>query len=389
MGGSVSEEFMVASRVGEEEIVQCTDCDYVANREKAAGDLDRLAYTDSGELALVHTPDVKTIAALEEFMSMGPEFFVKTLLYRFLPQQEEDSSAGSVAGGESPWKFVLALIRGDLELNETKLKNALRATVFEKASADEALSRLGIPLGFVGPIGVEDGVTILADHSVRPLKGGVTGANREDYHYMNVNAERDFEPETYTDLRLVTEGDRCPNCGNPLRIFRGIELGHIFKLGDKYTKAFSATYLDENSVEQVPIMGCYGIGVERTIAAVIEQNHDENGIVWPISIAPFHVHLLPVKYGGQTKDVCDRLYRELKDVGIEVLLDDRELRPGVKFKDADLIGVPYRVTVGDRGLEKGTVELVNRKTGDRESLGMYDVLPELEKRIRTEQASFT
>jgi prolyl-tRNA synthetase len=387
MGGSDSEEFMVPSHVGEEEIAQCGACGYVANREKASTPGDDLSYHDTGELSLVHTPEVKTIAALEAFLKMKPDRFIKTLIYRYRPYPKREASNGTTGEGTARC-FVLALIRGDLEINETKLKNVVNAVDLEIAEIDEVKAELGIPIGFAGPIGVEDTTTI-ADHSVRAIKGGVTGANRDNYHYLNVNAERDFEPDTYADLRRVGEGDRCPNCGGSLRIFKGIELGHIFKLGDKYTRAFSMSYLDRDGSMQVPIMGCYGIGVERTIAAVIEQNHDENGIVWPLSVAPFHVYLLPVKYDGETKKVCDRIYRDLSEKGIEVLLDDRELRPGVKFKDADLIGIPFRITVGDRGLERGVVEFVLRESGKRESIKVEDIVVHLENVFRKVQDSFT
>jgi prolyl-tRNA synthetase len=385
MGGSASEEFMVPSHVGEEEIAQCQACGYVANREKAAAGKDYVDYCDEGELSLVETPGVKTIADLEHFLQMKQELFIKSLIYRHLPPEDKDESDAKAG---SKWKYVMALIRGDLEVNETKLKNILGATEIEKAEINEAMEMLGIPIGFAGPIGVEN-LRVIADYSVQSIRGGVTGANKKDYHYIHVNADRDFEPTTYTDIRLIQENDFCPKCGEPLRLFRGIELGHIFKLGDKYTRAFSVTYLDEGGSMKVPIMGCYGIGVERTIAAVIEQNHDENGIIWPISIAPFHVLLLPVKYAGKTREICDRTYSELTDRGIEVLLDDRELRPGVKFKDADLLGMPYRITVGDRGIEEGTVELVQRQTGNREKIGIDDVISTMVKRVQDDLKSFS
>jgi prolyl-tRNA synthetase len=255
MGGSLSEEFMVPSHVGEEEIIQCGSCGYIANREKAASKQEEISYTDGGALELVHTPGVKTIAQLSEFLKVPPDHLIKTLVFK-----ADDG------------RFVCALIRGDLDINEAKLKNLLGAGDLTPAEPDESEQKLGIPLGFAGPIRV-DSATVVADLSVRDIRGGVTGANRKDYHYRNVNAGRDFSPSEFADLRLTVEGDRCPRCGEPLRMFKGIELGHIFKLGDKYTRAFEVTYLDEDGVQKTPIMGCYGIGVERTIAAVIEQNH--------------------------------------------------------------------------------------------------------------------
>ena len=387
MGGSASEEFMVASHVGEEEIVQCPACGYLANREKATCSEDTVKYRDTGELALVETPDVKTIADLEHFLQMKQELFIKTLIYRYLPSLEGETDIPDTEEA-GKWRFVMALIRGDLDVNETKLRNMLGATEIAKAEIEDAMRELGIPIGFAGPIGIKN-LTIIADHSVYPIKGGVTGANKKDYHYIHVNTQRDIQPTQYADIRLVQEKDRCPHCREPLKLFKGIELGHIFKLGNKYTKAFSVTYLDEDGSMKVPIMGCYGIGVERTIAAVIEQNHDKDGIIWPMSVTPFHVYLLPVKYGGKTRELCDRLYRELTARGIEVLLDDRELRPGVKFKDADLIGIPYRITVGDRGIDEGTVELVQRRTGKREPISIDDVVKTVEKRVKSEIKSFS
>ncbi len=385
MGGSASEEFMVPAAVGEEEIAQCTQCGYVANREKASCKDDNIDYTDTGELSLINTPDVKTITDLEKFLEMKPHYFIKSLLYSVDSGVVDSKNKKDTK--EASKIFIMALIRGDLDVNETKLKNYLGVSEIEKAEYDEVKGKLGVPLGFAGPIGI-DGITIVADQSVKSIRGGVTGANKVDYHYRNVNSERDFIPKDYTDIRLVREGDLCPNCEGRIKIFRGIELGHIFKLGDKYTKAFSVTYLDEDGQTKVPLMGCYGIGVERTVAAVIEQNHDENGIIWPISIAPFHLYLLPIKYGGKTKEVCDEIYRKLTDEGFEVLLDDRDLRPGVKFKDADLIGIPFRVTIGDRGLEKNRVELINRKTGTREQVNVDGLVSNVREKILTEINSF-
>jgi prolyl-tRNA synthetase len=385
MGGSASEEFMVPAEVGEEEIAQCAHCGYVANREKATCKDDDIDYTDSGKLSLIETPDVKTISDLQNFLQMKPHYFIKSLLYSVDPGAGDSKNTKDTKGASK--KFIMALIRGDLDVNETKLRNYLGVSEIEKAEYDEVKDKLGIPLGFAGPIGL-DGVTIVADQSVKGIRGGVTGANKVNYHYRNVHSERDFNPKDYTDIRLVSEGDLCPNCEERVRIFKGIELGHIFKLGDKYTRAFSVSYLDEDGQTKVPLMGCYGIGVERTVAAVIEQNHDENGIVWPLSIAPFHLHLLPIKYGGKTKEICDELYRQLSDEGFEVLLDDRDLRPGVKFKDADLIGIPFRVTVGDRGLENNSVELVRRKGGTREQVSVDSIVSIVRKNISTEMNSF-
>ncbi len=371
MGGSDSEEFMVPAQVGEEEIVQCSSCGYAANRERAECLPEKRKYGDTGELELVHTPGVKTIADLTRFLNTGPEHLIKTLLFK--------TSEGA---------YVAALIRGDLEVNETKLKNRLGVPEIDKADSEETLKYLDIPLGFAGPVKVA-GAVVIADASVKNIRGGVTGANRKDYHYKNVNAGRDFTPDSYTDIRLVGVGDRCPRCGETLSLFRGIELGHIFKLGDKYAKAFDVSYLDEAGDARVPLMGCYGIGVERTVAAVIEQNHDENGIIWPMSIAPYHVYILPIKYTGRMKEVSDRLYNELQAAGLEALLDDRELRPGVKFKDADLIGIPYRVNIGDKGLSENSVELAHRRSGKKEKVGLGEIGSIVRDKVERELKGFS
>ncbi|MGQ9615908.1 MAG: proline--tRNA ligase [Spirochaetota bacterium] len=379
MGGTLSEEFMVPSHVGEEEIVRCNTCSYVANREKASCMDGGINYTDSGTMSVVETPNVKTISELNAFLKMDPKYFIKTLVYRVY------DSGLSVKGEaeDSSSKFIVALIRGDLEVNETKLKNYLGAVEIQKGDFEEVMDELGIPLGFAGPVGLK-GIRIVGDHSVKGMKGCVTGANRENYHFKNVNEGRDFSIDEYTDLRLVKEGDRCPVCNGELSIFKGIELGHIFKLGDKYTRAFDITYIEENGSLQYPNMGCYGIGVERTMAAVIEQNHDENGIIWPVSVAPFHVYIVPVKHTGRMKEVSQRIESQLEGMGVEVLLDDRDERPGVKFMDADLIGLPLRITVGDRGLKSGNVELVTRKTGKREEIPLQDIASVVNKRLEEE-----
>ncbi len=366
MGGSQSEEFMVPAEVGEEEILKCSYCGYIANITKAVCKNENIPYKDSGLLSTVETPNVKTITDLSEFLHISQKQLIKTLIYK----TSED-------------KFIMALIRGDLEMHETKLKNYLGVSEVEKADTVEVMQKLGIPLGFAGPIGIKD-LLVLADFSIKDIKGGVTGANRDNYHYINVSAERDFEPDDYIDIRSVREGDLCPNCGKDLTMFRGIELGHIFKLGDKYTKAFSVFYLDEDGSSKIPLMGCYGIGVERIVAAVIEQNYDKDGIIWPLTVSPFHVYILPIKYSSRVKEVSERLYNQLEGVGVEVLLDDRDMRPGIKFKDADLIGIPYRLTISDKNLKNGVIELTERKTGKAQLIVLEDIVGCLKKKIEDE-----
>jgi len=366
MGGAKSEEFMVPSHVGEESIIKCPKCGYVANVEKATCKREEFQYRDSGRIELIETPNIKTIEGLKRFLNIGSEHLIKTLVYK-----------------TSEEKYVVTLIRGDLGINETKLKNQLEVTDIELASREESMDKLGIPLGFAGPIEVKN-VTILADESVKDIKGGITGANRDGYHYKNVNASRDFKPDRYLDLRLVKGGDSCPICSCRLKMFKGIELGHIFKLGNKYTKAFSVSYLDEDGTSKIPIMGCYGIGLERTMAAVIEQNHDEDGIIWPITIAPFKVYILPISYSGRVKEVANQLHDKLSNNGIEVLLDNRNLRSGIKFKDADLIGIPFRVIVGDKRLKDGMVELFQRRTGKMELFRIEEIFDILKIKIEKE-----
>ncbi|MCK5570011.1 MAG: proline--tRNA ligase, partial [Spirochaetes bacterium] len=310
--------------------------------QKAESKPEGIDYSDTGQITSVETPDIKTIEQLTEFLKISAKNTIKSLVYK-----------------TSESKYVLALIRGDLDMNETKLKNYLNVPEIMPADPEETKENLGIPLGFAGPVGVKN-VTIVADHTVQDIKGGVTGANKPDLHYINVNADRDFKPDAFEDLRLTGEGDQCPDCGSKLNMFRGIELGHIFKLGDKYSKAFSVSYLDEDGTPRIPIMGCYGIGVERTAAAVIEQNHDDDGIKWPITVAPFQVHILTIKHEGKVQEISESIHGELEKMGIEVLLDDREERAGIKFKDADLIGFPIQVIIGEKNLQKGKVEIKAR-----------------------------
>jgi len=375
MGGSQSEEFMVPSHVGEEEIIQCSSCGYVANREKAVSTTKAGDYNETGRLEIVETPGVKTIEDLVKFLKIPSWKLIKTMIYKI---------PGEVEQGE---RFIIALIRGDLEVNEVKLRNYLGVVEIERATLEEAKEKLGIPLGFAGPIGVDQNI-IVADESIRGIKGGVTGANRENYHYKNVDIRRDFNVNSFIDIKLVNEGDECIHCGGKLRMFKGIELGHIFKLGKKYTKAFSVTYLDEDGSTRVPLMGCYGIGIERTAAAVIEQHHDDAGIIWPITVSPFQVHIIPVDYGGKVKETSDFIYQELINDGIEVLLDDRDVRAGVKFNDADLIGIPFIITVGSRKVEEGIVELKYRVDGKRENLKITEAAKIVSEKVIKEKNKY-
>ena len=360
MGGSGSEEFMVESDVGDDTLMLCPKCGYAANLEKAtcqADDTAAAATTSAYEK--IDTPRVKSIDELCAFLKTDAKVFIKTLIYRAENCAEP---------------FVAVCIRGDLDVNETKLANAIQAS--EVALADDAdVERItGAPVGFAGPVGLK-GVTIVVDTTVTKLHDAVTGALEVDKHFVHVEPDRDF-PLTSADgsiktadVRTVKAGDPCPECGAGLYTKKGNELGHIFKLGRKYTDALHVTYLDENGKTQVPTMGCYGIGVDRSLASVIEEHHDDAGIIWPMTVAPYHVVIVPIKYEGAMKEAADRLHAELTAAGIEVLLDDRDERPGVKFNDADLLGFPLRLVVGAKNLPNIEVKLRCEKDASLVPLG--------------------
>jgi prolyl-tRNA synthetase len=341
IGGSFSHEFMVLAETGEDLIVNCSNCSYAANLEKAEvpqGDPEEAAETVHKALEEVETPGQRTVEEVTRFLSVRAEDLIKTLIYR--------SDKGVVA----------ALIRGDHELNEAKLRNLLGASQLELADAAVIEEATGAPVGFAGPVGLK--IRVVADRAVRAMRNAVTGGNRRDLHLRNVNAGRDYQVERYGDLRVVVPGDRCPRCGGEIRFGRGIEVGHIFKLGTKYSKAMKGLFLDEHGVEKPFVMGCYGIGVGRTVAAAIEQNHDEDGIVFPIPIAPFDAVVLPLQmHEPEVVEAAEKIYRGLSEKGVDVLLDDRDLRGGSKFKDADLLGTPVRVTLGIRNVRAGKAEM--------------------------------
>ncbi len=347
IGGSGSHEFMVIADSGEAEIVYCNDCDYAANVEKA--ELHTIKTADEAALPLekVETPHCKTIAEVCEFLKLPVEKSVKAVAY--------DSDKG----------LILCFVRGDHEVNEVKVINAVGATEVEMA-AEESLAKAGTVGGYMGPVGIDlDKATVVVDQSVMEMHNVCCGANEEGYHMINVNPGRDFKPSIVTDIRLIQAGDPCPHCGGKVSKARGIEVGQVFKLFTKYSKAMNATYLDENGKENPMVMGCYGIGVSRTMAATIEQNNDKDGMIWPVAIAPFHVVVVPVN----TKDAestakAEEIYENLRKAGVEVVIDDRNERPGVKFKDADLIGYPLRVVVGPKTLAAGNIEVKARRTGE-------------------------
>ncbi len=348
IGGSFSHEFLVTADSGEDGMIYCTSCDYAANLEKAEVARPEKEPVNESEFLTVeeiYTPDVRTIEEVSEFLKATPLDIVKTLIF---------------VADASP---VAVLIRGDEEVNEIKLKNYLRCDELELATDDIVSEVTGAPKGFAGGIGIK--AEILADYSLMNMRNFVMGANKENYHVKNCNIGRDFKVKDFADLRLVTETDTCPRCAHPIKFARGIEVGHVFKLGTKYSQAMKATFLDKDGKEKLMIMGCYGIGVGRTAAACIEQNNDEDGIIWPITIAPYHVIISPVNMkSDELSRAAEDLYEKLTAKGVEVILDDRDERAGVKFKDADLIGIPLRITMGPKKLAEGKVEMRFRKAGE-------------------------
>ena len=353
MGGSGSEEFMVESEVGDDTLILCPSCKYAANVEKAACK-DDVALGADGKPQVatdkaveeIPTPNVRTIEELSEFLKTTPQAFIKTLIYKV-----------ENPGVELKGDFVAVCIRGDLDVNEAKLCALLKASNVELAEEADVVKITDAPVGFAGPVRLTK-AQVIADKTVMTMHDAVTGGLKKDVHFIHVEPGRDFTPFMTADVRIVKPGDICPECGGTFYSKKGNELGHIFKLGDKYTKSMNMTYLDVNGKLTTAIMGCYGIGVDRTLASIIEAHHDDNGIMWTMSTAPFQVAVVPVMYKDKMKEVADKLYEELLAAGIDVILDDRDERPGVKFKDADLIGYPIRIVVGDKNLPN--VELKKR-----------------------------
>lgn len=362
IGGSGSQEFMVKSDIGEDEIAFCTECSYAANTEKASCMKEEHKAEEVKELHKVATPDARTIEDLIKFFNTTADKFAKTLIYK--------------ADG----KTVAVMVRGDRTLNEAKVANALGGVVeIEMADEETVQNATSAMVGFAGPIGIKVD-TLLVDNEVTEMYNFIVGANDTGFHYENVNYGRDFTG-IVGDFKMVVEGDRCPKCGKPMTIKRGVEVGHIFKLGTKYSKAMGANYLDENGKEQPLLMGCYGIGINRTVAAIIEQHHDENGIVWPMEIAPYKVIIIPANMKNQEQtEVAEKLYESMMQQGIDVLMDDRNERPGVKFKDADLIGIPVRITVGKK-VGEGIVEFKLRDKGEVEEIAVDQVINKIKDQM--------
>ncbi len=363
IGGSFSHEFMVLADTGEEAVVSCDACGYAANMEKAEGKSQKSEVrSQKSEYDLLPlerktTPGKKSVEDVAAFLGVAKEQLVKTLLMR---------------GGD---KVVAVLVRGDHELNETKFARILNVTEVELLAPAEVEKATGAPSGFSGPVGLKD-ILVIADSAVKGMANFVVGGNEKDMHLINVSMERDFTPDQFADVRNVQEGDGCPRCETgKLIIVRGIEVGHTFKLGTKYSVSMDATYLDEAGRPQHMVMGCYGIGVSRIIAAAIEQNHDKDGIIWPAAIAPFKVIILPLNMtSGNVKTTAESIYKGLSEKGVEVLLDDRDERAGVKFKDADLLGIPVQIVVGDKGLNRGIVEIKTRATREVKEVAVEQLI---------------
>lgn len=337
MGGSGSQEFMVKSEVGEDVIAHCEACGYTANEEKAECVPDSFEFAENDKpMEKKDTPEAHTIEQLVNFLGVDARNFAKTIIYKI------------------DGKYVAAMVRGDREVNEVKLKNLVGGVDIELAEPFAVREITHAEVGFAGPIGLE--IPVYADHEVMKMHAMVIGANETDKHFINVEPCRDFTPDKVADLRVAVDGDICPRCGKRIDTFHGIEVGHIFKLGTKYAKALGISFPTESGEERTAIMGSYGIGINRCIAAAIEQNSDENGIVWPVSIAPYHVSVIPVNVKDETiSALAEKIYAELLEKGIEAIIDDRDERPGVKFKDCDLTGIPLRITVGKKAGE-GIVE---------------------------------
>lgn len=354
IGGSGSAEFMVKSEVGEDDVVFCTACDYAANIEKAPSTPEHGEKEELMEVEKVETPAVKSIEDLAKFFECSPKKIAKTLIF-----QADD-------------KVVAVVLRGDREANEVKIANAIGEVIeLEMASEEAVKEATGAAVGFAGPMGIKVDM-LLVDQEVANMYNFIIGANETDMHLKNVNYGRDFEG-IVGDFRNVTIGEKCPECGKEITISRGTEVGHIFKLGTKYSESMGATFIDEDGKAKPFIMGCYGIGVTRTVASIIEQHNDENGIIWPLEVAPYHVSVIPANVKNEEQaNKAEEIYNELRKMGVEALLDDRKERAGVKFKDSELMGIPMRITVG-KMIGEGQVEFKLRNGGEVETLSIEEV----------------
>jgi prolyl-tRNA synthetase len=361
IGGKDSHEFMMITESGEDEIIHCS-CGYAANAEKAELDKGNVGGGEPLPLEEFATPGKFSIKDVSGFFNVPASGTLKAVFY--------------VADG----KFTFGVIRGDLDVNEVKLQNALKCTELRMATEDEVIEA-GIVPGAASPLGI-NGITVIADDSVNSGSNFIAGANKPETHLKNVNYPRDFKADIVTDIARAHAGDVCPKCGKKLQSSHGIEMGHIFKLGTQYSNLFNAFYIDEEGNARPTVMGCYGIGLGRLMAGVVEQNHDDKGIIWPLTISPYHIYLCPLyREGSKVSEVAEKLYVEFTAQGLEVLFDDREESPGVKFNDADLLGIPYRVTVSPRTLGKNSVELKKRSEKDSQLLPLEETVTRLKRLV--------
>lgn len=364
MGGSISHEYMLLTPVGEDSIAVCSECDYRANMEAAQSIVENKADDVLEELKKEYTPNIHTIEDICEFLHSPLEKSCKAVVYQKNATDE----------------YVVIFVRGDLDINETKLTNLLGEAVHPAVITEEC----GLHAGFIGPVGLPENMTVLFDNSLKGATNLSCGANEENHHYVGLNIPRDVGEVEYNDLAKIVDGGICPQCGkHTIKISRGIEVGNIFQLGTKYTKSMHMTYLDKDGNEQYPIMGCYGIGVGRLAASVCEVRHDDYGPIWPITIAPWQVHLCCLRADdAEAKALADKLYDEMQKDGIEVIYDDRNVRPGVMFSDADLLGCPVRVVVSPRNLAEGCCEVMTRTKSINEKVAVDDVIPQVKKMIK-------
>lgn len=374
MGGKVSHEFMLPHPQGEDSFVRCENCDYAANVEAAEFVRSEALHGEPKPLEKVETPDCRSIAQLAEFLGIEEVQTLKMVFY-------------TVDAGEKGREIVLALLRGDLDVSEVKLKNEIGGGELIPATEEE-IAAIGAVAGFASPIGLNvrteqnpDGVLVIADESLKKMSNFTTGANELDYHYINANFPRDFQVTRFADIAEPYDGATCARCGGKLRIDNAIELGHCFKLGTRYSEPVGATFLDADGQERLVIMGSYGIGLDRLLAAIIEEHHDENGIVWPRAVAPYDVHIVALARDEEITRVSDQLYNDLNRAGIATVYDDRDLSPGVKFNDADIMGMPLRVTVSSRSLKQGGLEVKWRSSDEREIIPLDGAVERIAKML--------
>ena len=363
MGGQKSHEFTVPAPSGEDIIVECPSCGYAANSELAQRKCNKNEKSTAQAIEEVDTPNLKKVDELTKFFKCDSTKFIKTLVYLI---------------DEKP---ALVLVRGDVEVSEPKLRRVLNTLNVELAD-DKTIEKLtGAPVGFTGPVGLKD-TKIVADYSVEGLQNAITGANKKDKHLKNVSIDRDCNIKSFMDIGTAKEGDLCQKCSTPLSFSHGIEVGQVFKLGTKYSKALGAEFLNDKGKTFPMLMGCYGIGVSRTVAAIVECNNDKDGIIWPLSVAPYKVLVMPLNSNDQkVKEISDSIYNTLKDNNVEVLMDDRNESPGIKFKDADLIGIPVRVIIGKKNLEKGLIEIKLRKDKSNQLVEQKELLSKIKELI--------